>query len=97
MKAKAPRMFGLRGTSPSRVVQGLFLFLIAIILNDFCCKYMLNVCEQLNLICIMHEHDIIIYISICMFIVTVNYDCMCLYVNFCMWLYVIYDCICTCI
>jgi hypothetical protein len=67
MRAKAPRMFGLRGTSPSRVVQGLSLFLIAImylLLNDFCYKYMLNVCEQLNLICIMHEHDIIIYIYI---------------------------------
>jgi hypothetical protein len=40
---------------------------------------MLNLCEQLNLICIMHEHDIIIYSY-----VYVYCDYMCLYVNLCM-------------
>jgi hypothetical protein len=42
MRAKAPRM-----------VQGLSLLLLAFIyllLNDFCCKYMLNLCKQLNTI-----------------------------------------------
>jgi hypothetical protein len=52
---------------------------------------MLNLCEQLNMICIMHEHDIIIYSYI-----YVYYDWMCLYVNLCMRLYVIFDCVCTC-
>jgi hypothetical protein len=64
MRAKAPRMSGLGGSSSRRVVQGLSLLLLAImylLLNDFCCKYMLNFCEQLKLIYIMHEHDIIIY------------------------------------
>jgi hypothetical protein len=64
MRAKAPRMSGLGGSSPPRVVQGLSLLPLAImylLLNDFCCKYMLNLCEQLNLICIMQEHDIILY------------------------------------
>jgi hypothetical protein len=31
MRAKAPRMSGLRGSSPPRVVQGLSLLLFAII------------------------------------------------------------------
>jgi hypothetical protein len=32
---------------------------------------MLNLCEQLNMICVMHKHDIIIYNYI-----YVYYDCM---------------------
>jgi hypothetical protein len=64
MRAKAPRISGLGGSSPPRVVQGLSLLLLAImylLFNNFYCKYMLNLCEQLNLICVMHECDIIIY------------------------------------
>jgi hypothetical protein len=95
MRAKPPRMSGLGGSSPPRVVQGLSLLLLAISIwtyvNEFCCKYMLNLCEQLNMIFIMHEHDIIIYSYICVYC-----DCMCLYVNLCMCLYVICDCVCTC-
>jgi hypothetical protein len=94
MRAKAPRMSGLGGSSSPRVVQGLSLLLLAfmyLLLNDFCCKYMLNLCEVLNMICIMNEHDIIIYNY-----VYVYYDCMCLYVNLCICLYVIYDCLYTC-
>jgi hypothetical protein len=37
---------------------------------------MLNLCEQLNMICIMHEYDIIIYSYIYVYC-----DYMCLYVN----------------
>jgi hypothetical protein len=54
-RAKAPRMSGLGGSSPPRVVQGLSLLLQAfmyLLLNYFCCKYILNLCEQLNMICI---------------------------------------------
>jgi hypothetical protein len=74
MRVKAPMMSGHRGSSPARVVQGLSLLLLAFIyllLNEFCCKFMLNLCEQLNMICIMHKYDIIIYryIYVC-------YDCM---------------------
>jgi hypothetical protein len=64
MRAKAPRMFKLRGSSPLKVVQGLSLLLLAfmyLLLNDCCCKYMLNLCNQLNMIYIMHEQNIIIY------------------------------------
>jgi hypothetical protein len=64
MRAKASRMPGLRGSSYLRVVQCLSLLLLAfmyLLLNDFCCKYMLNLSEQLSMICIMHEHDVIIY------------------------------------
>jgi hypothetical protein len=73
MKAKAPRMSGLGGSSPPRVVQGLSLLVLAFmyaLLNDFYCKYMLNLCEQLNMICIIYEHDVIIYSYICVY-----YDC----------------------
>jgi hypothetical protein len=38
----------------------------------------------------MHEHDTIVYSYIYAY-----YDCMCLYVNLCLCLYVIYDCVCT--
>jgi hypothetical protein len=63
MRVKASRMFRLGGSSPLRVVQGLSLLLLPfmyLLLNDFYCKYMLNLYEQLNMICIMHEYDIII-------------------------------------
>jgi hypothetical protein len=46
------------------VVQDISLVLLAfmyLLLNEFCCKYILNLCEQLNIICIMNEHDTIIY------------------------------------
>jgi hypothetical protein len=79
MRVKAPTMSKLGGSSPLRVVQCLSLLLPTImylLLIDFCCKYMLNLCEQLNLICIMHEHDIII----CIFIVVV---CELVYVLIC--------------
>jgi hypothetical protein len=65
---------------------------------------MMNLCEQLNLICIMHEHNIIIYnnsssmriitvcdceLYICLY---VNYNCMCSYVTeLCTCLYVNYN------
>jgi hypothetical protein len=55
MSANAPRMSRLGGSSPPRVVQDPSLLLLAfmyLLLNDFCCKYMLNLCEQLNMICI---------------------------------------------
>jgi hypothetical protein len=72
MRAKAPKMSGLRGSSLPRVVQGIFLLaFMYLLLNDFCCKYMLNLCEQLNMICIMHKYDIIIYSYIYIY-----YDCM---------------------
>jgi hypothetical protein len=73
MRAKAPRMSGLRGSSPTRVIQGLSILLLAfmyLLLNEFYYKYILNLCEQLNMICIMHEHDIII----CSYIY-VYFDC----------------------
>jgi hypothetical protein len=53
MKTKALRMFRFGGCSPPMVVQGLSLLLLAFmyfLLNDFCCKYMLKLCKQLNMI-----------------------------------------------
>jgi hypothetical protein len=53
--AKASRMSDLGGSSHPRVIQGLPLLLLVfmyLLLNGFCCKYMLNLCEQLNKICI---------------------------------------------
>jgi hypothetical protein len=48
IRAKDSRMSRLGGSSPSRVVQCLSLQLLVfmyLLLNDFYCKYMLNLCE----------------------------------------------------
>jgi hypothetical protein len=82
MRVKASRMSGLEGNSAPRVIQSLSLLLVAImylLLNHFCFKYLLNLCEQLNFIYIMHEYDTIIYGYIYIYC-----DCECLYVNLCM-------------
>jgi hypothetical protein len=74
MMVKALRMSGLAGSSPSMMIQDISLLLLAfmyLLLNECCCKYMLNLYEQLKMIYIMHEHDIII----CSYIY-VYCDCM---------------------
>jgi hypothetical protein len=48
MRAKASWLSKLRGSSPPRVVQDISLVLLAfmyLLLNEFCCKYILNLCE----------------------------------------------------
>jgi hypothetical protein len=55
MRAKAPRMSRFGGSSLPRVVKGISLLLLAfmyLLLNVFHYKYMLNLCKQLNMICI---------------------------------------------
>jgi hypothetical protein len=98
MRVKAPTMSKLGGSSPLRVVQCLSLLLPTImylLLIDFCCKYMLNLCEQLNLICVMHEHDIIIYNYMHIYCGCM-WTCVCAYMWFvtvnCVW----FVCVCDC-